>query len=213
MAMDRAELRPVHGHGGHHADEHIDHQGNANLAVWLALSAVTFMSATFVATNVYLKVWTPSKFATHLSGLLQDLPYWVTVFLVLSGLSVVTAGALFLRDKWRAFNGVLAVTTVLYTVVLVLQFRLMLWFAGYNAQVATIYAPTAIIEFLLILVGVALLAVAGWYASYADKTKINQFFPVAMNVWIYSVLFGIAVLFMENVITVGQFAAWCGQHI
>jgi uncharacterized membrane protein YozB (DUF420 family) len=149
----------------------------------------------------------------HLTGVLQDLPYWDTLFLILSGLTLLVAGVLFVRDKWRAFNGVLALATIFYVVVLIIQFRLMLWFAGYSQQVATIYAPTAVIEFLLTLVCVALLAVAGWYASYGDKTKINQFFPVAMNVWLYSAMFGIVVLLLENVITIGQFAAWCGQHI
>lgn len=210
MAVDRAHLNHAH---GAHEDEHIDHAGNANLAVWLGMVAVTFTSATFVATNVYLKGWSPANFDVPLTGLLHDLPYWVTLVLILCGISVFVSGSLFVRNRWRAFNAMLALMTVLYVVAMILQFRLMLWFAGQKPQLMTIYTPTAVIEFSLVVVCVALLAGAGWYASYGNKAKINAFFPVAANVWIYTAMFGIVVLLLENVITIGQFAAWCGQHI
>ncbi|MCL6632786.1 MAG: hypothetical protein K6T63_09145 [Alicyclobacillus herbarius] len=197
------------GHAGH--EEHIDPQANANLAVWLGLVALTFMSAVFVASNVYLRGWNPAKFVLK-NQLLTDLPYWDTLLLIVSGVLVVVAGVFFAKDRWRVFNSVLALAVLSWVATALIQFRLMLWFAGYSKQIKTIDGPTSMIVFGLTAVSVILIAIAGWYASFANKRKINEFFPVAMNVWVYTVMFGIVVLLMERVLTVGQFAAWCGLH-
>lgn len=211
MAVDHAHV------GGHHPahDENLDHQGNANLAVWLGLIALTFTTATFVGTNVYLRGWNPSKFDANFANslLLKDMPYYDVLFMLLSAVFLFIAGAFFAKNMWRAFNGMLALTTLSFVALLICEFDLMRWFAGYSQQVATIYAPTAVIEFLLTCVCVVLLCFAGWYSSFANKKKINAFFPVAMNVWLYSVFSGIVIILLENVMTVGQFAAWCGTHL
>lgn len=200
--------------GGHaaHEDENLDHQGNANLAVWLGLLALTFMYATFVASNVYLRGWNPQKFVLN-SSVLKDLPYYNTLVLIVSGLLFILAGTFFVRNLWRAFSLTLALTTLVWVGVLLTQFQLMLKLIHFNAQIGTIYGPTAVIQFLLELIGLVLLAYTGLYVGYGNKKKVNQFFPVAMNVWIYTVLSTIVVLLLENVMTVGQFAAWCGQHV
>ncbi|MBX5435973.1 MAG: hypothetical protein IRZ33_01995 [Alicyclobacillaceae bacterium] len=200
--------------GGHPAhDEHIDHQGNANLAVWLGLIALTFTTAAFVAANVYLRGWNPSKFDRVTAGLLKELPYWDTLFLIIAGVLLLIAAPLFVKNRWKAFNGVLALATIAFMVVLVIQFRLMIWFTWASPQVATLYAPTAVIEFLLTLLSVILLAVAGWYANFGSKKKINGFFPIAMNVWLYTIISAIVILLVEDVMSIGEFAAWCGQHL
>ncbi|MCL6518194.1 hypothetical protein [Alicyclobacillus sp.] len=205
MATEHAHAA---GHAAHH-DEHVDHQGNANFAVWCGLAALTFTTGTFVASNVYLRAWSPQKFVLD-DALLQNLPYVATLFSIISAVLLIIAGAFFVRDRWRAFNATLAVAALTYAVVLLTQFRLMIWFAGYSKQVATIYAPTAAIQFLLNVVGMILIGVAGWYSSFQNKASINRFFPVAMNVWLYSTISGILILLVENVMTWGQFAAWCG---
>ncbi|OFW82239.1 MAG: hypothetical protein A2201_04245 [Alicyclobacillus sp. RIFOXYA1_FULL_53_8] len=207
MAVDHA--RGI-AHNAH--DENIDHQGNANLAVWVGLVGITFMYATFVATNVYLRGWNPQKFVLT-AKLLNDLPYYTTLGLILSGILFFLAGMFFVKDRWRAFTLTLALATLAWVAVLLTQFRLMLWFIGYSPQIRTIYGPSAVIQFLLELIGAILLAYAGWYASYNNKAKLNKFFPVAMNVWAYTVVSTIVALLVENVMTVGQFAAWCGQHL
>lgn len=198
------------GHGAH--DENLDHQGNANLAIWLGLLALTFMYATFVASNVYLRGWDPQKFTLN-SSVLKDLPYYNTLVLIVSGLLFVLAGTFFVKNQWRAFTSVLALSTLAWVAVLLTQFQLMIQFIKFSPQIGTIYGPTAVIQFLLELIGLILLAYAGWYVGYGNKKKIDQFFPVAMNVWIYTVVSTIVVLLLENVMTVGQFAAWCGQHV
>jgi len=126
---------------------------------------------------------------------------------------LLVAASFFARDRWKAFNGVLALTTLSFAASALIEFRLMIWFADYNKQIATIYTPTAVIEFLLLLVCIVLLAVTGWYSGLGSKKKINQMFPVAMNVWLYAAFANVVILLVENVMTVGQFAAWCGQHL
>lgn len=193
-------------------NENIDHQGNANFAVWLGLVSLTFLIATFVACNVYLRGWAPSKF--HLGDkVLTNLPYLTVLLAIVSVILLFVAASFFAKDKWRAFNLVLALITLVYIVQVIVEFNLMLWFAGYSKQVATIYAPTAIMEFALTVVYVMLLVVAGWYASFANKRKINSFFPVGMNVWLYAAFSNVVILLIENVLSVGQFAAWFGQHL
>jgi len=207
MAVDHA-----HGAVLAHDDENLDHQGNANLAVWLGLMALTFMTASFVGSNVYLRGWNPGKFVLK-SKELSDLPYFYTLFLLIAGILVLVAGALFVKNRWKAFNGVLAIAAIFFVAVMITEFQLMLWFSNYSKQIATIYTPTLVIQLILSIICVILVIIAGWYASFANKKKLNSFFPVAMNVWIYTVLSSIVILLMEDVMTFGQFAAWCGQHL
>lgn len=211
MAVDHA-----HAAGGHaHDDEHLDHQGNANMAVWLGLVALTFVTATFVASNVYLRGWNPSKFDTNFSSslLLKDLPYWDVLLLVVSAILVLIAGSFFVKNMWKAFNAMLAICTLTFVALLVCEFNLLIWFCNYSRQVATIYAPSAAIQLLLTFLCVILLVFAGWYSSFRNKLKINNFFPVAVNVWLYAAFSGVVIFFLEDVMTFGQFAAWCGIHI
>ncbi|MDQ0190301.1 hypothetical protein JI721_09780 [Alicyclobacillus cycloheptanicus] len=204
-------VHDAHGHINH--EENIDRQGNLVLAMWLGLVAVTFTAASFVASNVYLRKWSPTKFTLPHSAILKDLPYWSTLMLLIAGILCLIAGALFAKNQWKAFNLVLAITTLAFVAVVCIDFRLFVWFANSSPQTRTIYAPTAFIELGVSVTSVVLLAFAGWYASYGNKARINYFFPAAMNWWLYNAMFGIVVLLMENVITVGSFAAWCGQHL
>lgn len=206
-------IHSIHGHALIDHEENIDRQGNLVLGIWLGLAGLTFTAASFVASNVYLRKWSPTKFSLPHLAKLQDLPYLSTLLLLISGILCLIAGALFAKDRWKAFNAVLALTTLSYVAVVGIDLRLFLWFSFTSAQVRTIYAPTAFIELGISVTSVVLLAVSGWYVSYGNKARINYFFPAAMNWWLYNALFGIAVLLMENVITVGSFTAWCGQHL
>jgi uncharacterized membrane protein YozB (DUF420 family) len=212
MAVDHA-----HAAGGHHAhdDENLDHQGNANMAVWLGLVALTFTTASFVGTNVYLRGWNPSKFDVDFSSslLLKDLPYWNVLLMLISAVFLLIAGSFFAKNMWRAFNAFLALATLSFIALLVCEFNLLIWFANFSRQVATIYAPTETIQLLLTFLCVILLVCAGWYSSFGNKLKINNLFPVAMNVWLYTIFSGIIIFFIEDVMSFGQFAAWCGIHI
>ncbi|GMA49673.1 hypothetical protein GCM10025857_10300 [Alicyclobacillus contaminans] len=207
-------MSDMHANSDAHIDHHenIDPQGNANLAVWLGLVSLTFMTATFVGSNVYLRKWSPSKFQLD-NSLLRNLPYVTVLLSVLAVLLLFVAAAFFKRDRWRPFRAVLALTTLVYLAQVIVQFNLMLWFAGYSKQVATIYAPTAVMEFLLSVVCIVLLAGVGWYSAYGNKRMVNGYFPVAMNVWLYTAFSNVVILLVENVVSVSQFAAWCGQHL
>lgn len=204
----------MHVSTGHHAhDENLDHQGNLNLALWLGMVSATFFTATFVGTNLYLRGWSPTKFVEPTGALVQDAPYFNTLFLLLASALLFVAGVLFVKNRWRAFNAVLAVVTLAYVAVMIGQFDLMVKFVSSSQQVATIYGPTATIQFLLSILSVILCIYTGWYTSFANKARVNYFFPVAVNVWLYSAASGIVILLTENVMTVGKFAAWCGQHL
>ncbi len=144
---------------------------------------------------------------------LQDLPYFATLLLIVSGILCLIAGALFAKNRWPALNGVLALTVLSYIAVVGIELRLLLWFTFTSVQMRTAYAPTAFIELGVSVTSVVFLAVSGTYASYGNKARLNYFFPAAMNWWLYNALFGIVVLLVENVITVRSFVAWCGQHL
>jgi uncharacterized membrane protein YozB (DUF420 family) len=204
-----------HVHAGVQFDhnENIDHQGNANFATWAGLVSLTFLTGTFVASNVYLREWSPTKFNLNIGNVLKDLPYLSVLLSIVSALLLVVAAIFFVRNKWQAFNTLLALAGLSYVGELITQFNLMVWFSGVNQQAATIYAPTEVIQFLLTALCVIMLVVAGWYASFRNKGKINKFFPVAMNVWLYAAVSSILILLLEDVISFGQFAAWCGQHL
>lgn len=204
----------AHVAAGHQAhDENIDHQGNANVAVWLGMISVTFFTATFVGTNLYLRGWSPSKFGVQLAPILHEVPYYDTLFQLLAAVLLFISGGFFLRNRWKAFNGTLALVTLLFVAVMIAQFELMIRFVNSSQQVATIYGPTATIQFLLTFFCVIMCIVTGWYSSWGNKARINYFFPIAMNVWLYSIASGLVILLTEDVMSVGKFAAWCGQHL
>lgn len=194
-------------------DDNIDHQGNLNLAMWLGMVSVTFITASFVATNLYLRGWSPTKFDVSLAPILKDVPYYDTLFQLLAAILLFVSGGFFTKNRWKAFNAVLALVTILFVGVLIAQFELMIRFGNASVQVATIYTPTAVIQFLVTLVCVVLCVVTGWYASFANKRRVDYFFPAAMNVWLYSIASGVVILLTEDVMSVGRFAAWCGMHL
>lgn len=199
--------------GQPHAHGHnIDHQGNANLGVWLALIGITFMTGSFVASNVYLRGWNPTKYVFH-QQMLHNLPYFDVLMLLVSALLLLAAGAAFARRKWQPFRVLLALSTLSYASVFVTQLQLFVGFADYNQQIATIYAPSQGIELCLTFICLILLVFAGYYASFGNKAKLNAYFPVSMNVWLYTIFAGVVILLLEHVLTIGQFAEWCGLHL
>ncbi len=46
-----------------------------NMGVWLGLTAFTFFYGTFIAANVYLRGWSPQKFALSQSQI-SNIPYY-----------------------------------------------------------------------------------------------------------------------------------------
>jgi len=200
-----------HGAGSEHAHAE-DPVKNGLIGVWLGLVALTFFLAVWIGSNAYLRSWSPAKFSLS-AGAGQELPYWDTLVLIIACIVLFIAGSLFKKGAWRGFNAMLMLTAILFLAFTDIEFWLLQYFLSASVQVKTAYFATTAIQFTLGCLSVLLLIIAGVYASYRNKEKIRNFFPVVMNVWLYTVAISIVILLVTDVMTVGQFGAWCGTKL
>ena len=183
-----------------------------NMAVWLGLCAITFFYATFIATNVYLRGWSPGKFTLDQSRV-SNLPYYAVLELVLTFIVLLIAGALFRARKWKALNAALGAIGVLFVAYTLLQFQIVVMFSHMSPQVWTAYMPSSVIQLLLSLVCVVHVAWIGWRSTFRNRRPLQALFPLGMNWWMYSVITSVVTYLLTDVMTVGSITAWCGMHL
>lgn len=180
------------------------------LGTWLGLIAFTFMFATFIASNVYLRGWSPGTFSMKLPGYVQNMVNTSVIFTVLTGILSLGVGISYKKRKDVTFitlflvNGCAFLTNLILTGYLIAQYKTI------GPAAWTAYGMVEIFMFALELVSVAF-SITGFIYILGNNTKaLNRFVPAAMSVWIYTVLMGIIVFIQCDLIQIGQFAEWCG---
>ncbi|GAX88478.1 hypothetical protein [Effusibacillus lacus] len=186
---------------------------NGQLAAWLALVSYTFFLATFVAANVYLRGWRPDKFGVNLPGDVTNLHYLSTAVLILTGIVLLVAGILFRNSEYKKFVGTMGIGAVLYSAYLVMQIQLLVKYVKQGAAIATINATITGFEILITLTSLALIAAVGWYGDSKNGKVLRRLVPGAMAVWMYAVVVGITVMIVTDVVSISEFAEWCGTRI
>jgi uncharacterized membrane protein YozB (DUF420 family) len=189
-----------------------ENRKNVNLATWLGLVGFTFFYGSSVASNVYLRSWSPEKFKLP-TGFAYDIPYYATLVLLIIIPFLFLAGRYFKKREWKKLNRTFIVLIPLFVIYADLCFWLMHLLLMQNAQVRTSYFGIAILQFGLACLSLILIAVNGWYSTYKDRDPIRKYFPASMNVWLYTIFSAIVVLFITDIVSFGQFADWCGTKI
>lgn len=183
-----------------------------NMATWLGICAITFFYATFIASNVYLRGWSPSKFTLDTSKV-GSLPYYSVLTLVLTFIVLLVAGGLFRSKKWRALNAVMAFIGLLFVAYVIMQFQLVVMYGQLSAQVWTAYMPSGVMQLLLALLSLVFVGWVGWRSTFRSKTAFRRLFPIGMNYWMYCVLTSVVTYLLTDVMSVGSIAQWCGAHL
>ncbi|MDB5084767.1 MAG: hypothetical protein JWN30_1653 [Bacilli bacterium] len=197
-----------HGHAdAHHMITH-DTVKAANMGVFLGTVSFTFFSATAVACNVYLRSWSHDQF-TLADRALKDLPYLDTLTLIVAGLLLLLAGRFFRTKSWRKFNVTMALAVPLYLIIGDVQYWIIDALSKQNSQIQTAYMGPALIEFALTVLSFILLVRVNWIT----REKLKTYFPICMNVWLYTIASSIIMLLITDVVNFGDMAAWCGTKL
>jgi len=199
-------------HGGHEEVHEHDIPKQQNMAIWLGLAGLTFFYATFVGSNIYLRGWSPSKFALSQAEV-HNLPYYALLDLIAAFITMMIAGALFKQKRWQATNIALAVLGLLVVLYALFQLWIIEMFGGMSAQIWTAYMPSSVIQLLLAIASLIYIAWIGWRSTLRDKSHFMRIFPLGMNIWMYMFMSNVVVYFLTDVVTIGSFVQWCGMHL
>lgn len=203
----------------HHAPEWVpDRSGatgmrdNGIFATWLSLISFTFFFGTFMAANVYLRGWSPDKFTVSFGGNL-DLPAVSTLLLIVTGIIVLAAANFFRRDKRKAFQATLVLAVLAYVAQAITQIRLLVFTFGLGPAAWTTSLMIFILQLALSLICIGFLVAIGIYFSDRNEKALRRLVPAAMSVFMYTIIIGVLVLVLTDMITIGQFTQWCGTKI
>ncbi|MFC4767052.1 hypothetical protein [Effusibacillus consociatus] len=186
---------------------------NGQLAAWLGLISYTFFLATFVAANVYLRGWRPEVFGVKVPAEVSNLSYLSTLLLLVTGGILLIAGVLFRNGSYKKFLGTMSIGALLYSGYLLLQIQLLKKYIALGAAIATINATITGFQILITLTSLVFIAAVGWYGDSKDGKVLRRLVPGAMAVWMYSVVVGLVVMIVTDVVSVSEFAAWCGTRL
>jgi uncharacterized membrane protein YozB (DUF420 family) len=202
----------------HHAPDWVPHRegtgikDNGIFATWLSLIAFTFFLATFVAANVYLRAWSPDKFNVDF-GDSANLPYVTTLFLLIAGFIVLLAGSFYKQNKRKAFMGTMVLATIAFFVYGLTEMWLLVDTYYLGAQAWTAYLGIYALQVALALVNIVFIGAIAKHFGDRNDAALRRLVPAAMSVFMYTVVVGISVLLVTDVVSVGQFAEWCGTKL
>ncbi|MFD2171839.1 hypothetical protein [Tumebacillus lipolyticus] len=202
----------------HHAPDWVPHRegtgikDNGVFATWLSLISFTFFFATFVAANVYLRGWAPDKFTVDF-GPNADLPAITTIILLVAGFILLLAGNFFRSNAMGKFNVMMILATLAITAYAVMQIWLMVYVHEQGAHAWTTHMGIYLLQLCLALVCITFMMFIGKYISERNIKALNRLVPAAMSVFLYTVITGVLTLVITDMISVGEFAEWCGTRI
>lgn len=202
----------------HHAPDWVPHREGTGakhdgiLATWLSLCAFTFFLATFVASNVYLRAWSPEKFNVDF-GAQADLPGFTVIALLLAGFLAYFAGTSWKAGKRKAFMGFMVALTLVFFAYTALQMYLIAytWYLGAGAWTA--YLGIYVTQILLAFVIIGMLIAVAKYFGDRNEKQLRSLIPATITVIFYAVVTGLIVLVLTNMMSVGEFADWCGTKL
>lgn len=203
----------------HHAPEWVpDRSGatgykdNGLFATWLGLISFTFFFGTFLAANAYLRGWSPEKFSINFNGN-YDLPAITTLILIVAGALVLAGTNAFRKSAWKSFQALMVLSLLVFAGLAITQMRLLVYTYGLGPAAWTANLMIYIIQFLLSVVCICFLVAIGKFYSERNDKALRRLVPAAMSVFMYTIIMGVIVLVLTDMITIGQFTQWCGTKI
>jgi len=202
----------------HHAPDWVPERHGSGIkndgvfATWLSLLSFTFLIGTFVAANVYLRGWNPDVYNVSL-GDYANMPYYATLVLLLAGLLSVFAGGAYRAGAWKRLQGLLALVAVAFTAYAVITMKLVTITYDLGPAAWTTLIGVYFLEFLMALVCLWFVMMIGFKFANRNLKSLNSWVPAATSVFLYTVMTGLLCLLVTDVVSVGEFAEWCGIRI
>lgn len=203
----------------HHAPDWVpDRSGatgfkdNGLFATWLGLISFTFFFGTFLAANAYLRGWSPEKFAINFNGN-YDLPGITTIILIVAGIVTLAGANAFRKGAMKQFQGLMVLSLLIFAGLAITQMRLLVFTYGHGPAAWTANLMIYIIQFALSITCICFLVAIGKFYSERNEKALRRLVPAAMSVFMYTIIMGVVVLVLTDMITIGQFTQWCGTKI
>ena len=200
----------------HHAPDWVPHRSGTGikddgiLATWLGLLSFTFFYGTFLAANVYLRGWAPDKFTVDF-GANANLPSLSFICLLVAGFVILMAGSFFRNNQYKKFQGAMILATIAFVGYAILQMWLLVFTYYLGTAAWTTHLALYSLQFALAVIDIIFVLMIGKNFAERNETALRRLVPAAMSVFMYTVLIGVVTLVVTDMLTVGQFASWCGQ--
>lgn len=179
------------------------------LGTWLGLISFTFLFATFIASNVYLRGWSPETFSVNLPSQMQNIVYLNFLFTILAGALAIAMGISYKKKNNSLFLSLYGLMGAAFLGSMILTSWMIGQYHGMSAAAWTAYGMVEI--FMLVLSVISLiLFIIGIVYMIRRKKALNRFIPAALSVWVYTMIMGIVVFIQCDLMEVGQFLEWCG---
>ncbi|MGZ4031664.1 MAG: hypothetical protein ACXVP5_00890 [Tumebacillaceae bacterium] len=185
---------------------------NGQFATWLALISFTFFLGTFLAANVYLRGWSPEKFTINFNGD-YNLPAITTILLIVAGVIVLAGANAFRKGSWKSFQALMVLSMLVFAALAITQIRLLVFTYGLGPAAWTANLMIYAIQFALSLVCIGFLVAIMKFYSERNEKALRRLVPASMSVFMYTIIIGVIVLVLTDMITVAQFTQWCGTKI
>lgn len=202
----------------HHAPDWVPHREGTGIkhdgtfAAWLGLISFTFFMGVFVAANVYLRGWAPEKFTVDY-GPYADLPEYTTLILLVAGFFLLLAGAAFRSNAYKRFQALMIVATMaIFGYGISLMWLIVrTYYLGAEAWTLNlgIYACQAI----LALACIVFMFFTGKQFAERNEKGLRVMVPITLSIFLYTVVTGLAVFLITDVISIAEFAEWCGTKL
>lgn len=183
------------------------------LGTWLGLISFTFLFATFIASNVYLRGWSPETFSVNLPGPVQNIVYLNFIFTILAGLLSIALGMSYKKKKNSLFISLYVLAAIAFLGDMILTGWIINHYYGMGASAWTAYGMVEIFMLILDVVSLVLFIVGFFYMNQKKSKSLNRFIPGALSVWVYTMIMGIIVFIQCDLIQIEQFLEWCGIKI
>ena len=183
------------------------------LGTWMGLISFTFLFATFIASNVYLRGWSPETFSINLPGSVQNIVYLNFLFTVLAGVLSISAGISYKKKKNALFMTLYILSAMAFVGDSILTGWIVGHYYGLSAAAWTAYGMVEIFMLILDVISLVLFIVGFFYMGPKKNKSLNRFIPGALSVWVYTMIMGVIVFIQCDLIEVGQFLEWCGMKL
>jgi uncharacterized membrane protein YozB (DUF420 family) len=183
------------------------------LGTWLGLISFTFLFATFIASNVYLRGWSPEIFSVNLPAEVQNIVYLNFLFTLLAGILSISAGIGYKKKKSTLFISLYVLMGMAFLGDMILTGWIINQYYGISSAAWTAYGMVEIFMFILDLISMILFVIGFFYMRPKKIQALNRFIPGALSVWVYTMIMGIVVFIQCDLIQIGQFLEWCGMKL
>ncbi|MGB8954213.1 MAG: hypothetical protein WCC10_02485 [Tumebacillaceae bacterium] len=202
----------------HHAPDWVPHREGTGIkhdgtfATWLGMISFTFFMGVFVAANVYLRGWAPDKFNVDF-GQFADMPEYTTLILLVAGFILLLAGSAFRSNAYKRFQALMILATLaIFGYAISLMWMIVhTYYLGANAW--TTHLGIYSCQMILAVVCMVFMFFVGKAFAERNEKGLRTLVPITLSIFLYTVVTGLLIFIVTDVVSIEQFAEWCGTKL